>query len=1113
MNQPICTVAPAWPDTGPSGADFAPFASWNQIQINFAPERAEQPMAVGGTIRNLRFALVGGASVSTRTLTLTVNGVATLMSITLAAADTYGEDLGHDIAVNAGDYITFHIVDAGISPIRSGQITFEFDAGDDVTSLYCACATRTARITVSTPVYDAPLSGGQFVSTTTNDRESIVGCDGTVTALAIRLERAPGVGSSRTFVIYKNGVKQDGSGGTVDTRVTISDANRQGLTTFALPVVGLDLLYLEGTGSGSPVTTGVNGTTAFVATNPGEFQVCGSPDPEHTLGTTEFNIPQGRGGTWVGAAAENTREALGSINAFSVQTLYSRVLNVVAAGETFTHTIRKNGIDTVQTNTLVEGETFKFNVSAAAVEITADDVWSMKSITDATHVTTSTWTFVASPLGSPSGGSPSPPESSPPEEPPVRVPPVVTPPSPDECPCPPPSEGGAPSGGGGTPPGDPGNSGGNPGGEGWSPDAFCDGLGQVNTYGVPDPGESMVDKRDTVVWAEVRFKEFDDVDEATEATEYWSMDCSLPDAPDAYGGRKDGRMFGVSPITRGLSDENGNYSGSHCTLQVNDKDRETLRARLGEQSTKYVWDREVFVYTASEANRRSGYTLDDPRTLCVGMTNDIGLGGGFTASIAVEDRVVSQFGRFGPDRSFPSRLLTSSLLPGLPRELDGKPQRWIFGIVSDEGAVNIITGLPASKGLVPLSLVGSLGSEDEYHLAAHPIGGMTLYGSDGLTPPSRVLLGDEEYRVELVTLTDEATGIAQNMTHVFIPTGHVATEAHKNGGVTLAANVCGVLGSDGTETITQLFYIYQAVFEMLILADQESVGGYYGAIAPQWADGRSMVHSPSFEDAQALSIERIGGNGYMGGFVLGGPENGAVSLRELLRRMSNSGDCRFTQTMGGQVKCVPLDDTTDVDSTPILREPARLRALPTPSYAIDQVENPVLCAFDWDDDKQRWRVPQARIQNDRALLRMGRPRPSPQPVEMRCVRDYMTARDVASRRLLRRQYPPAYFPVVESVDGLDRDPGDVIRITSIEGPGQGCVERPMFIEETTYDPNARRVMHKCRDLSAIIEGFGEWSISDVTWDTATEQQQEDLVFWANDDDLIPTELAPGQEWR
>ena len=1116
MNQPICTVFPGWQTTGPTGIDFSVFTFWNEDQINSIPERAEQPVAVAGTIRNLRFKLIG-TSGNPRSITLFVNGSATLLSVSLDAGDDYGEDLGHDIAVNAGDYVYFHGIDTGIIPNRTGQITCEFDAGDDVTSIYSCIGTKTSRLG-STTAYDAPLSGGQVDANTHIARESIVGCDGTLTAMTIRLERAPGSGTSRTFAIYKNGVRQDGSGGTVDTRVTIADTSRQGLTTFSLPLVGLDLLYLECTASGSPLTSAVSGTTAFVATTPGEFQVCGNPADGHTIGTTEYNMPNGRGGTWVGAASADERYALGSINSFSLQTLYSRVNEPIEEGESLTHTLLINGIETVQTNTIPVGETFKFCL-ADAVEITSDDTWAMKAIALTTEQTFSTWTFVASPIGSPSG-SPSGSEGdpSPPPEPPVREPPSVTTPSPAECPCPPPDGGGNPN------PGDPnapptgpgpgggggGNSGPNLGGEGWA--TSCVGLGTVNEYDEALPGESMADVRDERIWAEIGFGEFADDDTETATPAYWSFEATMPDPPDAYGGRKGLRMFTVSPITRGMSDDNGNYVGSKVTLQLNDKDRAALRTRLGSESAKYVWEREGILRMASEANRRSGYTLADPRELLRGLTYDIGLNRGFTAQLSLEDRIASQFGAFGPDRQFSSRLLSEGLGCQV-RDLIGKPQQWIFGEVSDEGATDFVTGEPNSKGLVPVWLFATIGGEDEYHLAAHECGSViAVYGSDGGEVPTRVLLDPASYRVEVVTITDTETGDTHTMTHLYFPVGSVPTEAHKAGGVNIAANVCGVMGNDGN-TITQLFPIYQAVFELIVLPTQESLTGQYGASPPTWVDGRSMIHTGSFTDAQDFSVERVGADGYLGGFVLGGPANGAVTLRELLRRMSNSGDCWFTWTAAGQLKCVLLDDTADVESTPSLREPARIRAMPTPAFAFEEVENPVIFAYDYDDDKQRYRVPRARVQNERAFIRMGRPRASPQPVEMRCVRDHMTARDVASRRLLRRQYPPAYVKVVEPLDGLDRDPGDIVRITSIEGPGTGYDETPVFIKEITFDPNTRRVTHLCRDLTAIISGFGEWASIDLTWDTATDEQQEEFAFWANDDDLIPTELAPGQEWR
>ena len=88
---------------------------------------------------------------------------------------------------------------------------------------------------------------------------------------------------------------------------------------------------------------------------------------------------------------------------------------------------------------------------------------------------------------------------------------------------------------------------------------------------------------------------------------------------------------------------------------------------------------------------------------------------------------------------------------------------------------------------------------------------------------------------------------------------------------------------------------------------------------------------------------------------------------------------------------------------------------------------------------------------------------------MRCVRESATARDVAQRRLMRRKYPPAYYPVVLPIDGVDVEPGDLIRITSQEGTGEGSDERPLFVRDWAFDPKTMRTHLYCRDLTDIIE--------------------------------------------
>jgi hypothetical protein len=641
-----------------------------------------------------------------------------------------------------------------------------------------------------------------------------------------------------------------------------------------------------------------------------------------------------------------------------------------------------------------------------------------------------------------------------------------------DCPCPPPDSrgpggsssgptGSGPFGGGGSS-----RSGTNEGGDGWV--AHCpDPGGTVNSYATASAGESMVGKRDPRIWAEIAFQTYSGTT-PTAAPEYWSQDVTIPDAAANYGGRKDGRILGISKISRSLSDDNGNYSGSKVTVSLNDKDRASLRTRLGTASSKFVWDREGIIRIASETNRRTGYSTA-PRELFRGVSKDVELAAKFNGSISFEDRVCSQFGQFGPDRTFSSRLLTTGLFPGCPRELVGKPQQWIFGEVSDAGATHPSTGQPNSKGLVPMWLIGTVGSEDAYHIAAHEcVEVFEVYGSDGGVddaPPMRVLLSSGDYRVETEDVTDTVTGLTHRVTTLYISSTHIASVAHKNGSLNMACNVCGVAGANG-QLITDLFLIYQYVFEHVVLPNQESLTGAYVG-SPQWADGRYMLHSDSFAAAQEYSAQRIGGSGYQGAFVLGGG-HGAVTLRELLKRMSNSGDCWFTWSHGGQLKVALLDDTSDVSSSTIYTEPGDLRTFPTPYFEFDEVENPVLFSYDFDDDKQKMRVAQEQIEDPIAWAKLGRPRPSPSPIAMRCVRDEATARDVAARRLMRRKYPPAYYPVTLSIDGIGVEPGDIIRITSQEGVGNGSDERALFVRDWSFDPKTMRTSLLCRDLTDLL---------------------------------------------
>lgn len=650
----------------------------------------------------------------------------------------------------------------------------------------------------------------------------------------------------------------------------------------------------------------------------------------------------------------------------------------------------------------------------------------------------------------------------------------------------------------------------NPGGVGWTPQ--CDGGGEVGTYPVADAGESMAGVRTPRLSLEVAFRTYDAENVEGDDTARWSVDQTLPDAPGYYGGRKDGRMLRVSRIARGVSDDNGQYVGSSVEVSVNDKDRAALRARLGSATGKYVWEREGIFRLVSEAGRRAHVT---PRELMRGVSRGIALENGFKGTIRFEDILTTQIGKFGPDRTFPTRLLTRALCGAA--DLVDKPQQWIFGEVSDHGAVDPVTGLESARGLVPTWCIGQTthngAAYDIFHLAAHACVSYELFGTDGAEQqPRRVLLDLTALRAAgtillpedigptpYLDLPDADTGKTHRVVHFMVRSDSIYAEAHKSGGPSIAANVCGVedVGDGSGVLITDLFRIYQFIFEHLVLPTEEYHTGLYAG-SPQWADGRYLIHSDSFADAQTYSAQRIGGRGYQGGFVLGGPGRTPVTLRELLRRESNSGDCWFTWSHGGQLKVVLMDDTADVTATRIFREPVHIRDFPSPSYDESAVENPVLFQYDYDEDGQKFRVEQEKAIDPIAIGRMGgREKPSDSPVAMRCTRDANTARDVAQRRLLRRKYPPAYYPVELPLDGCDVEPGEVIRISSQEGPGTGCDLMPLFVTDWSYEHEKRRAVLKCRDLTDILAPASV--LVDVDGDTS----DDDLLLVLRDDPADP----------
>lgn len=271
---------------------------WNDgfLAPTTALPAATTPWSCAGSFKNLRVALknriTGGAGTSVTSLrfVLMVNGSPSTLTVDIAAGASLARDVTHTVTVAAGDTLAWRRTNIGgsseaDSPDIAIAVTFEGstgvsgypvgrsvgskESGATATSYQSPWHSNVTGFTISA----SPPSPTNLFTSTGPGVACVVAAAGTLTRLDVLLSNAPGVGKSRTFKLYKNGVLQDGAGGTVDTTLTISDASTTGNVTFSLALVATDVITLRMTTSGTPADSYVNYCSSFTATTDGQYNL------------------------------------------------------------------------------------------------------------------------------------------------------------------------------------------------------------------------------------------------------------------------------------------------------------------------------------------------------------------------------------------------------------------------------------------------------------------------------------------------------------------------------------------------------------------------------------------------------------------------------------------------------------------------------------------------------------------------------------------------------------------------------------------------------------------------------------------------------------------------
>jgi hypothetical protein len=220
------------------------------------------------------------------------------MVVTLDDAHTSGQYSGAAISVAAGDLVSIIYTKTG-TPGSSAAATISW-MWTGTKSIYMG---SNFALNTTTPRWISCFAPSETSSTVAaNIVHNVVAAAGNITDLYATLAAVAGTTGSYTFTIYKNGVAQDGSGGTPDTRVTLVNAATRvsGNSSFTLAVVPGDTVYIQIDSISSPSTkTGAVGI-AFQSTTGGESQMCWSVPsiPSSNGGVNNFNGPNLSNLTW-----------------------------------------------------------------------------------------------------------------------------------------------------------------------------------------------------------------------------------------------------------------------------------------------------------------------------------------------------------------------------------------------------------------------------------------------------------------------------------------------------------------------------------------------------------------------------------------------------------------------------------------------------------------------------------------------------------------------------------------------------------------------------------------------------------------------------------------------
>ena len=319
-------------DTDASATEYGPVFGMDWFR-NPAPanERASLVPANGiidDLYINVSTAPDNGAGTQTWTITLQIDGVGTSLGCTISEAETSCTD-SDGVSVTAGQSMEYEIVPANTPANSNMFFTTTWNPTTDDETIITG---GTGESTLSTSATENwAINGLAPADTPAFDIQQLFPTAGTLKNLYVKLDTAPGAGTSRTFTY-----------GTVDCTISNTDTTCNSAADTQAVTAG-QKYGLVTTLTGTPAATEAQWGIVFVPTTSGEFIFLRTSDNSLDTSATEYT-PVTNTGDWEFDATEASHYM--SAYAMTIKNMYFELeTDPGVSGDKYDFTFRVNGGD------------------------------------------------------------------------------------------------------------------------------------------------------------------------------------------------------------------------------------------------------------------------------------------------------------------------------------------------------------------------------------------------------------------------------------------------------------------------------------------------------------------------------------------------------------------------------------------------------------------------------------------------------------------------------------------------------------------------------------------------------------------------------------------------